>query len=82
MYLFLPGNGERQQIDYVLQGGVLRNQQHLHITVQLVRLSDQKCVWVKDFDRASDNPRTEMDMADEVVGQMQHTLASLGSEPR
>jgi DNA-binding winged helix-turn-helix (wHTH) protein/TolB-like protein len=69
------GNAEQTQLDYVLQGGILGGDQHLHISVQLVRLSDQNCVWARDFDRQSDDLETEMEMAQEIVSQMQPPLA-------
>jgi DNA-binding winged helix-turn-helix (wHTH) protein/TolB-like protein len=80
--VLLSGKTEQSHIDYVVQGGVLGDEQHLHVAVQLIRLSDQNCVWGRDFDRNSDDPQTEMEMAEEIVGQMQQTLASLSEEPR
>lgn len=82
MGVLSPGNAARTQIDYVLQGGVLGDEQHLRITVQLVRLSDQSCVWTRGFDRNSDRPQAEIGVAEEVVEQMQPTLALLSSQPR
>lgn len=73
---------EQAQIDYVLQGGVLGDEQHLHVTVQLVRLSDQHCVWTRDFERDADDAQAEREIAEEVVGQMQPTLSLLSGEAR
>jgi DNA-binding winged helix-turn-helix (wHTH) protein/TolB-like protein len=76
------GKAEQPPIDYVLEGGVRGDERHLYITVQLVRLSDQNCVWARDFERNSDNAQSEAEIAEEIVGQMQHTLASLSGDPR
>lgn len=78
----LSGKTKAAQIDYVLQGGVFGDQQHLHVVVQLIRLSDQSCVWSRDFDGNSDDPQTEVELAEEIVGHMQPTLAFLSGEPR
>jgi DNA-binding winged helix-turn-helix (wHTH) protein/TolB-like protein len=82
IHVLLLGSEEQSEINFVLQGGVLRDEQHLHATVQLVRLSDQECVWARDFDRDSNLPQAEIEIAEEAVAKMQSTLAMLGSEPR
>lgn len=50
-----PGNiqdaGHRLQVDYVLEGSVLRAGQHLRIDVQFVRVRDDFPVWSGRFDR-------------------------------
>jgi DNA-binding winged helix-turn-helix (wHTH) protein/TolB-like protein len=80
--LLSPIYADHSPIDYVVQGSLLGDQQHLHVTVQLVRLSDQHCVWARDIDWDSAGAETEVDIAREIVGQMQPTLALLSGEAR
>jgi DNA-binding winged helix-turn-helix (wHTH) protein/TolB-like protein len=73
---------QHSQIDYVLQGGLLGDKQHLHVAVQLIRLRDQKCIWEKEFDRDATNPEAQMEVTQEIVREMQRPLESLSSESR
>ncbi|HVO64186.1 MAG TPA: winged helix-turn-helix domain-containing protein [Terriglobales bacterium] len=70
------------QIEYVVQGSVLRSQARLRLVVQLVRLKDQNCIWSQDFDREASDAKAEMEIAQEIVQQMQRVLSSLTVEPR
>lgn len=76
----LPSNAGGLQIDYVVQGSVVRDERHVRVAVQLVRLKDQDCVWARAFDRDLDNTETEIELAEEIVTQMQQPLASVGGE--
>lgn len=80
--VFSPGSAEQPPIDYVLQGGVLGDEQHMHIAVQLVRLSDQNCVWARDFDRDRDDAETQTQIAEEIVSEMEPTLTLLSGGAR
>jgi TolB-like protein len=73
---------QHSQIDYVVQGGLLGDKQHLHVVVQFIRLRDQKCIWEKEFDRDSNNPEAQMEVTQEIVREMQRPLESLSSESR
>ena len=73
---------QQSQIDYVLQGGLLGDEQHLHVAVQLIRLRDQRCIWEKEFDRDSTNPEAQMEVTQEIVREMQRPLEFLSSESR
>jgi TolB-like protein len=73
---------EEAPLDFVVQGSVLVDAQHLRIVVQLVRLRDQNCIWAREFDRDSDDAETEADLAQQIAADMQQPLASLSAAPR
>ena len=75
-----PSSAGAVQIDYVVQGSVVRDERHVRVAVQLVRLKDQDCVWARAFDRDLDNAETEIQLAEEIVTQMQQPLALVGGE--
>ncbi len=79
---FSLSRARASHFDYVVQGAILDDKQHLHVAVQLIRLRDQSCVWVKDFDNDSDDAAAQRALTREIVAQMQGTLASLSRQPR
>jgi DNA-binding winged helix-turn-helix (wHTH) protein/TolB-like protein len=73
----LNTNVRQGRIDYVLQGGVLRDEQRVRVAVQLVRISDQDYLWTEDFERPWNGPAMEGELAAEIVRRLQPTLALL-----
>lgn len=47
--------GRDLHADYVLEGSVRREQRHVRVTAQLIRVRDQGHVWANEFDRELDN---------------------------
>jgi TolB-like protein/DNA-binding winged helix-turn-helix (wHTH) protein/Tfp pilus assembly protein PilF len=45
--------GKELNVDYVLEGGVRRDGQQVHVTAQLIKTSDQTQVWAESFDRTA-----------------------------
>lgn len=43
--------GQELQADYVLEGSVRRYEDRVHISAQLVQVSDESCLWAESFER-------------------------------
>jgi len=43
--------GQALQADYVLEGSVRRYEDRVHISAQLVQVSDESCVWAESYER-------------------------------
>lgn len=43
--------GQELQADYVLEGSVRRYEDRVHISAQLVQVSDESCVWAESYER-------------------------------
>ncbi|MBV9483926.1 MAG: winged helix-turn-helix domain-containing protein [Acidobacteria bacterium] len=75
-------NTGTREIDYVLQGGILEEGTHVHVAVQLVRLSDQNYVWAGDFDADGRDSSTRAELAAKIVRQLEPTLDLMGTISR
>ncbi len=47
--------GDELQVDYVVEGGVLRSHDRVRMTARLVRVADQAQVWSESFERQADD---------------------------
>lgn len=45
--------GRELHVDYLLEGSVRRDAQHVRISVQLIRISDQTHIWAQNYQRAA-----------------------------
>ncbi len=64
--------GKELNVDYVLEGGVRRDAGHMHITAQLIQVSDQTQVWAGAFDR---EPSDVFAIQSAIAQQIAHALA-------
>ncbi len=68
------------RIQYVLEGSVRRDSEKVRITAQLIRISDQKTVWSREYDRELTSILAlQQEIAQEIAGEIQLTL---GDSPR
>lgn len=62
-------------IQYVLEGSVRRDSQKVRITAQLIRISDQKTVWSREYDRELTSILVlQQEIAQEIADEIQLTL--------
>ena len=61
--------GHELKVDYILEGSVRMSQEHLHITVQLVQVRDQTCIWARSYDSALADPLTVQHEVAQCVAQ-------------
>jgi len=67
-------------IEYVLEGSVRRDSQKVRITAQLIRISDQRTVWSREYDRELTSILVlQEEIAQEIADEIQLTL---GDPPR
>ena len=67
-------------IQYVLEGSVRRDSQNVRITAQLIRISDQRTVWSREYDRELTSILVlQEEIAQEIADEIQLTL---GDTPR
>ena len=67
-------------IQYVLEGSVRRDPEKVRITAQLIRISDQRTVWSREYDRELTSILAlQQEIAQEIAGEIQLTL---GDSPR
>ncbi|MBI4445783.1 MAG: winged helix-turn-helix domain-containing protein [Acidobacteria bacterium] len=60
--------GQELKVNYILEGSMRMSQEHLHITVQLVQVRDQTCIWAESFDYPRADPKTiQNDIAERVA---------------
>jgi TolB-like protein len=60
--------GKELNVGYVLEGGVRREGNHVHVTAQLIKTSDQTQVWAASYDQAAEDTfQIESDVADRVA---------------
>jgi TolB-like protein/DNA-binding winged helix-turn-helix (wHTH) protein len=64
--------GSELGVDYILEGGVRRDAGHVHITAQLIQVSDQTQVWAGAFDR---DPSDVFAIQSAIAQQIAHALA-------
>jgi TolB-like protein/Tfp pilus assembly protein PilF len=74
--------GRELGVQYVLEGSVRRDGNHIRITAQLIQVKDQSHLWAREYDRSSkDMFALQDDVADAVTGEVQSRLA-LASQNR
>ena len=61
--------GHELKVNYILEGSVRMSQEQLHITVQLVQVRDQTCIWARSYDYTSADPLTIQDEVAQCVAQ-------------
>ncbi|MHB8486210.1 MAG: FlgO family outer membrane protein [Candidatus Acidiferrales bacterium] len=67
-------------IQYVLEGSVRRDSKTVRITAQLIRISDQRTVWSREYDRElTSTLALQEEIAQEIADEIQLTL---GDTPR
>ena len=67
-------------IQYVLEGSVRRDSEKVRITAQLIRISDQKTIWSREYDRELTSILVlQQEIAQEIADEIQLTL---GDSPR
>jgi TolB-like protein/DNA-binding winged helix-turn-helix (wHTH) protein/Flp pilus assembly protein TadD len=68
--------GRELGVQYVLEGSVRRDENHLRITAQLIQVKDQSHVWAREYDRSSkDVFALQDDVATAVTEEIQSRLA-------
>ena len=61
--------GHELKVNYILEGSVRMSQEQLHITVQLVQVRDQTCIWARSYDYTFADPLTIQDEVAQCVAQ-------------
>lgn len=55
-------------VDYVLEGGLRRDGEHVHVTTQLIKASDETQVWAASYDRrANETFQIENEVSDSIA---------------
>jgi len=68
--------GRELGVQYVLEGSVRRDGNHMRITAQLIQVKDQSHVWAREYDRSSkDTFALQDDVAAAVTEEVQSRLA-------
>jgi len=61
--------GRELKSDYILEGNLLVSQEKKHITVQLIKVTDQTCIWADSYDYAIAEPLMIHDNIAERIAQ-------------
>ncbi len=72
----------KESIDYVLQGGVLQDGTRMHVSIQLVQMSDQSNLFAHEYEREWNGSASEEELVADIVSQLQPTLTMLSANPR
>jgi len=72
------------RVQYVLEGSVRRESEHVRITAQLIRVADQSQIWARQYDREqTDVLRVQEEIAEEIGDQIELALGqSRSPSPR
>lgn len=67
--------GRELGVQYVLEGSVRRNADHVRITAQLIQMKDQSHLWAREYDRELQNLLTvQSEIAQEVADEIELAL--------
>jgi TolB-like protein/DNA-binding winged helix-turn-helix (wHTH) protein len=73
----VPELGKELHADYLMQGNLRGDRQHVRLSAELVRVKDQARVWSNDFDLDGDDLLTlETDLANVIGAQVKHIMFS------
>ena len=65
--------GRELQVDYILRGGIRKDSQRIHITTELIRVSDQSRLWSTDHDSILEDVS---DAQNEIIDKLASTLGT------
>jgi TolB-like protein/DNA-binding winged helix-turn-helix (wHTH) protein/Tfp pilus assembly protein PilF len=75
--------GRELGVNYVLEGSVRRDGDHVRVTAQLIQTSDQTHVWAREYDREVGGLLAiQSEIANEVADEIQLTLGRQETLPR
>lgn len=67
--------GRQLGVEFIVEGSLRRSGDRLRITLQLVRVSDQSCLWSESYDRDDDDILSvQRDVAERTAGALALTL--------
>lgn len=70
-------------VQYVLEGSIRRDEQHVLITAQLIQVQDQTHLWAREYDRPrEDLLEIQKQIAREIAGEIRLTLVARGQASR
>ena len=73
--LEIPAIAEALDVDHILEGSVRRGDDHLRVTAQLIRASDDKHLWSENFDGDSeDSIKVQEEFAFEIASALQTAM--------
>jgi len=73
----VPELGRELHADYLMQGNLRGDRQHVRLSAELVRVKDQARVWSNDFDLDGNDLLTlETDLANVIGAQVEHIVFS------
>lgn len=77
----LPQIGAELGVQYVLEGSVRRQADHVRITAQLIRVRDQTHIWAREYDRElKDLLAVQTEIAEEIGGEIEVDLGARQSK--
>jgi TolB-like protein len=65
--------GRELQVDYILRGGIRKDSQRIHITTELIRVSDESQLWSSDHDSVLEDVS---DAQSEIIDKLAATLGT------
>ena len=65
--------GRELQVDYILRGGIRKDSHRVHITTELIRVSDESRLWSTDYDSVLEDVS---DAQNEIIDKLATTLGT------